>query len=127
MSDKEQLIAVAEVLGKRGTVQEIPLGDWWRKLPPYLTSLDACFADIVPWMRKEGWMMTLETGLLPDTQYFCQFQNARAHRITASSPTAPRAIVKAFLIYNNRWVDQPDNQRKGDWRESTDSKPLIIP
>jgi len=120
MLDNDQLIAVAEVLGY-GVLENYPgqLAKGGIKHPDWLTSLDACFADIVP--SAKGYF---ELSRHPATgEWYCYF----GPRKGAFDATAPRAIVKAFLMHNNRWVDQPDNQRKGDWRESTDSKPLIIP
>jgi len=139
MTDQEQLIAVAEVLGYTPHSVRAHNSMWFRpgeknrllertvRLGNWLTSLDACFADIVPAMKKEGWLFDLENSSGDPESWCCGFFKTAICPIMATAPTAPRAIVKAFLMHNNRWVDQPDNQRKGDWRESTDSKPLIIP
>jgi hypothetical protein len=94
MTDQEQLIAVAEVLGQN-----------YRSVLPWLNSLDACWADIVP--SAKGYF---ELSRHPATgEWYCYF----GPRNGAFDATAPRAVVKAFLVHNNRWVDRPDNQRKG--------------
>ena len=126
MLNNDQLIAVAEVLGWKNVglyvggirfdrMQGVP-PEWQstnHDVPDYLTSLDACFADIVPWMRREGWLFHLENSCADPEPWFCTFSKIATRHIKATAPTAPRAIVKAFLMHNNRWTDQPDNQTKG--------------
>ena len=141
MNDNEQLIAVAEVLGRKwhrftSATQEtwidlLKPAEWiarhggvecadpdistWTNAGdlPWLTSLDACNTDIIPAMKKEGWLFDLENSPADPESWCCAFLKSRNGPIMATAPTAPRAIVKAFLMYNNRWVDQPENQRKG--------------
>ena len=125
MNDNDQLIAVAEVLGwkKLDTPKRLNAGfqGWvncfWQSpqqrgsslaekdLPNWLTSLDACFADIVPAMKKEGWLFDLENSFADPESWYCVFFDRNGGPITATAPTAPRAIVKAFLMFNGRWIE----------------------
>jgi len=143
VSDQDQLIAVAEVLGvdewlleKGGlyyqanysgyTAEVCAAGRYSEahakhhakgcsgevkavKAPfrNWLTSLDACFADIIPAMDKQNFDFELNHWS-DDPEWECAFFNGGKgydERARAAASTAPRAIVKAFLIYNNRWIE----------------------
>jgi hypothetical protein len=103
MLDTDQLIAVAEVLGVDacgdcdpcivGRPDQCAVSPY----PNWLTSLDACFGDIVP--AAKGYF---ELSKHPATgEWYCYF----GPRNGAFATTAPRAIVKAFLKFNNRWIE----------------------
>ena len=121
MLDNDQLIAVAEVLGFKDVRQaNLPSNLpslLWSAIPPipdhpdhrilikdYLASLDACFADIVRQMRNAGFCLELyQRG---DCSWVAKFDHEkRRSYFVGQDPSAPRAIVKAFLIYNNRWIE----------------------
>ena len=118
MTNHAQLIAAAEVLGVDacgdcdpcigGRPDQCAVSPY----PNWLASLDACFVDIVTAMRKHGFCLELyQRG---DRSWVAKFDHEKRRScFIGQDPTAPRGIVKAFLIYNNRWVDRPDNQRKG--------------
>jgi len=114
MTDHAQLIAVAEVLGVDacgdcdpcigGRPDQCAVSPY----PNWLTSLDACFADIVREMNKQGWKITLHQKT--EKLWACQFSKTETGKVVPvtildHAPTAPRAIVKAFLMFNNRWIE----------------------
>lgn len=119
MTDREQIEAIAKIVGWKWTSQEM-----WRSgkehfllkqmgeqsktfldhLPNWLGSLDAC-KELIEAMRKDGFCFFL-TIAPSGPLWSCQFWNKETcisfHR---TGETPERAICRAFLTHHGKWKD----------------------